>query len=181
VIRNAIDEAIGDEENPYWIVRKIFEYVGDQLEFELAGGWDTAPNVLKRGTGSCSEYSFVFMAMARGAGIPTRFCAGVCERGDEASMDYIFHRWTEVYLPNYGWVPVDAEAGDKKWQADKVTAIGTYSNRILITTISGGDSEILGWNYNSGFTYSYDGRTSVDVSRYADWEPVEETTDSAGH
>jgi hypothetical protein len=173
VIQNAIQEAVGDEKNPYWIVRRIFEYVNDHVDYERVGGWDTAPNVLERGTGSCSEYSFVFMAMARGAGIPTRFSAGVCERGDEASMDDVFHRWTEVYLPGYGWVRVDASAGEGEWQADRLKAIGSYPNRYLITTIGGGDSEYLGWSYNYGLTYTYAGRSEVDVSAYADWEPLE--------
>jgi transglutaminase-like putative cysteine protease len=105
-MQNAIEEAIGDEQNAYWIVRSIFEYVNDRVEYERVGGWDTAPNILKRGTGQCSEYSFVFMAMARGAGIPARFCAGVVERGDEASIKggppwqprdtRTGTRWTEV-------------------------------------------------------------------------------------
>ncbi len=174
VIQEATAEAVGDEDNPYWIVRKIFEYVNEHIEYERIGIWDTAPNVLRRGTGSCSEYSFVFMAMARTAGIPTRFCAGVCERGDEASMDDVFHRWTEVYLPNYGWVPIDTSAGDDQWQANAAGAIGSYANRILITTLGGGDSEYLGWGYNYGYFYTYEGRTSMDVSPYADWEPIEE-------
>jgi hypothetical protein len=173
IIRHAIKEAVGDETNPYWIARRIFEYVGDRIEYERVGGWDTAPNVLKRGTGSCSEYSFVFAAMARGAGLPTRFCAGVLERGDEASMDDVFHRWTEVYLPDYGWVPFDVNAGDKEWQADRVRGIGSHSNRALITTIGGGDSEYADWGYNYGYSYSYSGRASVDISVYADWDPLE--------
>jgi hypothetical protein len=171
VIQNAVKEAVGDEDNPYWMVRSILEYIGERIDYERVGGWDTAPNVLTRGTGSCSEYSFVFMAMARGAGIPTRFCAGVCERGDEASMDDVFHRWTEVYLPNYGWIPMDADAHDKEWQADCARAIGSRSNRILITTIGGGASEYVGWGYNYGYSYTYSGRTSIDVSAYADWDP----------
>ena len=173
IIRKAIEEAVGDETNPYWIARSIFEYVGDRIEYELVGGWDTAPNVLKRGSGSCSEYSFVFAAMARGAGLPTRFCAGVLERGDQASMDDVFHRWTEVYLPGYGWVPFDVDAGDEEWQADRLRGIGEYSNRALITTIGGGDSEYAGWGYNYGCSYSYCGRTSVEISVYADWEPLQ--------
>jgi hypothetical protein len=173
VIRDAVADAVGDETNPYWIVRRIFHYVNDHIEYERVGGWDTAPNVLRRGTGSCSEYSFVFMAMARAAGIPTRFCAGVVERGDEASMDDVFHRWTEVYLPNYGWVPVDTSAGDDEWQADAMKALWSYSNRFLITTVGGGDSEYVGWGYNYGSKYNYKGRTSVDASVYADWDPIE--------
>jgi transglutaminase-like putative cysteine protease len=169
----AIKEAVGDEDNPYYIVRRIFEYVNDRVEYERVGGWDTAPNILKRGTGSCSEYSFVFMAMARGAGIPTRFCAGVVERGDEASMDDVFHRWTEVYLPGYGWVPVDVSAGDDEWPADRAAAIGSFTNRILITTIGGGDSEYVGWGYNYGYTIRYEGRSSLATAGYADWAPLE--------
>jgi hypothetical protein len=173
VIRQALAEAVGDETNPYWIVRRIFHYVNDRIEYERVGGWDTAPNVLTRGKGSCSEYSFVFMALARAAGIPTRFCAGVVERGDEASMDDVFHRWTEVYLPNYGWIPVDTSAGDSEWQADAMKAFGSYANRILITTIGGGDSKYVGWGYNYGLFYNYSGRTSIDASVYADWDPIE--------
>jgi len=172
-MQNAIEEAVGDEENPYWIVRRIFEYVNERVDYERVGGWDTALNILKRGTGSCSEYSFVFMAMARGAGIPTRFCAGVVERGDEASMDDVFHRWTEVYLPGYGWVPVDVSAGDKEWPADRAEAIGSFTNRILITTIGGGDSEYVGWGYNYGYTIQYEGRSSLATAGYADWDPLE--------
>jgi hypothetical protein len=173
VIQNALAEAVGDEKHPYWIVRRIFHYVNDRIEYERVGGWDTAPNVLTRGTGSCSEYSFVFMALARAAGIPTRFCAGVVERGDEASMDDVFHRWTEVYLPGYGWIPVDTSAGDDEWQADAMKAFGSYTNRILITTIGGGDSEHLGWGYNYGYFWTYSGRTSMDAWTYADWDPAE--------
>lgn len=174
VIQRAIADAVGDEANPYWMVRKILAYIGDHIDYERVGGWDTAPNVLSRGTGSCSEYSFVFMAMARGAGIPTRFAAGVVERGDDASMDDVFHRWTEVYLPGYGWVRVDGDAGDREWQADVAGGIASQSNRILITTIGGGDSEYLGWGYNYGCFHTYSGRTKMDVSAYADWEPIPE-------
>jgi len=172
-IQEAIEEAVGDEDNPYWIARRIFEYVNERVDYERVGGWDTAPNILERGTGSCSEYSFVFMAMARGAGIPTRFCAGVVERGDEASMDDVFHRWTEVYLPGYGWVPIDVSAGDAEWPADRAAAIGSFPNRILITTVGGGDSEYVGWGYNYDYTVRYEGRTSLATAGYADWDPLE--------
>jgi hypothetical protein len=67
-IQQSVKQAVGDETNPYWIARKIFNYVIDRIEYELVGGWNIAPTVLKRGTGSCSEYSFVYISKCSTAG-----------------------------------------------------------------------------------------------------------------
>ncbi len=55
VIQNAVAMAVGDEKNPYWIARKIFNYIIENMYYEMSGGWNTAPTVLARGNGSCSE------------------------------------------------------------------------------------------------------------------------------
>ena len=112
VIQKAVKEAVGDEKNPYWMARKINKYVQDKMHYEMAGGWNIAPVVLSRGSGSCSEYTFVMLAMCHAAGLPARYQGSVVIRGDDASRDVDFHRWVEVYLPNYGWVPVDPSGGD---------------------------------------------------------------------
>ena len=82
-------------------------------------------------------------------------------RGDDASVDEAYHRWVEVYLPNYGWVPVDPSRGDKEWPADQAESIGNVANRLFITTIGGGDSEYLSWNYNSIAFVKFSGRASI--------------------
>ncbi|MFB0517120.1 MAG: transglutaminase domain-containing protein, partial [Candidatus Neomarinimicrobiota bacterium] len=56
-IQDLAKEIVGDETNPYWMARKIFDYVRNTVEYKLEGGWNVAPVVLKRGTGSCSEYT----------------------------------------------------------------------------------------------------------------------------
>jgi len=128
LLKEAVKEAVGDERRPYWIARKIFNWVIDKLEYEMVGGWDVPATLIKRGTGSCSEYSFLYIAMCRAAGLPARYEAGTAVRGDDASVDEAFHRWVEVYLPNYGWVPVDPSRGDKEWPADQAEAIGNVTN-----------------------------------------------------
>ncbi|MBU1652455.1 transglutaminase, partial [bacterium] len=105
IIQNILQEEVGDEKNPYWIMRKIFNAVIDRVDYELSGGWNTAPTVIDRGTGSCSEYTFAFIALCRAAGLPARYTGSIAIRGDDASLDDVFHRWAEVYLPNYGWIP----------------------------------------------------------------------------
>lgn len=172
VIQNAVKEAVGDEKNPYWIARKIYKYVQEKMHYELAGGWNVAPTVLKRGSGSCSEYSFVYIAMCRAAGIPTRFAGSVVIRGDDASYDDVFHRWVEIYLPNYGWIPVDPSGGDEPEPEKQAEYFGGLKNRFLITTLGAGSSEYLGWEYNSSSNYKCKGRCKVMTYKGGRWEPI---------
>ena len=172
-IQQLSKKIVGDETNPYWIARKIFDYVGNTLEYKLEGGWNTAPVVLQRGTGSCSEYSFSFIALCRAAGLPARFVGSIVVRGDDASFDDVFHRWPEIYLPGYGWIPIDPQGGDKPMPRDRARYIGRLSNRFLITTQGGGDSEYLGWYYNSYETYQTDPQVKVNIETFGEWQPLE--------
>jgi len=173
-IRETVEQIVGDERNPYWIARKIFNHMIGSLKYEMIGGWDVPEVVLKRGTGSCSEYTFAFIALCRAAGLPARYQAGVVVRGDDASVDEAFHRWAEIYLPNYGWIPVDANKGDAKSAADQCRGFGDLANRFLITTRGGGGSEYLGWSYNSFSTYKTIGYCNVHEENYGFWAPVAE-------
>ena len=149
VIQNALKEALGQEKNPYWIARKLYNYLIGKIYYEMVGGWNTAPVVLERGNGSCSEYSFVYISMCRAAGIPVRYVGSISLRGDDSSMDDEFHRWVEIYLPDYGWFPVDPSGGDKISPRDQANSFGFLKNQYLITTQSGGGSETMAWTYNS--------------------------------
>lgn len=173
VIQSAVKDAVGDEKNPFWIARKIFNYLIDNMYYEMVGGWNTAPTVLERGNGSCSEYAFVYIAICRAAGLPARYVGSVVVRGDDASMDDVFHRWVEVYLPNYGWIPVDPSRGDKELPRDQADSFGFLSNRLFITTESGGGSETMGWTYNSNEFWTTEPQTEVHIETIAEWEPVE--------
>ncbi|MBP7053899.1 MAG: transglutaminase [Phycisphaerae bacterium] len=173
-IRKIAREVAGDQKSPYAIARKMYDYVRNHLEYKLEGGWNAAPVVLRRGTGSCSEYSFCFIALCRAAGVPARYVGSVVVRGDDASLDDTFHRWPEVYLPNYGWVTMDAQGGDKPLPRDRAMHIGNLSNRFLITTQGGGDSEYLGWYYDCYETYTCDPQLEIRIEAFAEWEPLEE-------
>src|SRR3990170_3038375 len=172
-IQDLSRKVVGEENNTYWIARKIFDYVRSTLEYKLEGGWNVAPVVLQRGTGSCSEYTFSFIALCRAAGLPARYVGSIVVRGDDASMDEVYHRWPEIYLPNYGWIPIDPQGGDKPLPRDRAMNIGHLSNRFLITTQGGGDSEFIGWYYNSFETYQTDPQIKVNIETFGEWEPLE--------
>jgi hypothetical protein len=170
-------EIVGGETNCYEIARKIFEYLHDKVRYEMTDGWDTAPKILERGTGSCSEFSVAFIALCRAAGLPARYVGSVVVRKDDASSDTVFHRWPEIYLPNYGWVPFDASSGRGTFltPADAAAAIGNREPNFLITTTGGGSSEYLGWEYNSEATWKAKGPCKVVVEKVGEWSPIEST------
>lgn len=174
-IQETARKVVGDETNPYWIARKLFNHVIDNIEYERVGGWNVAPTVLKRGTGSCSEYSFVYIALCRAAGLPARYAGSVVIRGDDASTDDVFHRWVEVYFPNYGWIPIDPSGGDSDRPAAQASAIGYLNNRFLITTLGGGGSEFLEWSYNSNEFWQCKGPCKIYGEHIGEWSPINET------
>jgi transglutaminase-like putative cysteine protease len=169
----------GKEKNPYWIVRRIYEYLADHLSYNLkpVGGWNPAPTVLRRGTSSCSEYSYSMIALCRSLGVPIRYVGAVSLRGDDASVDDVFHRWTEVYLPPYGWIPFDVNKGDRGEGAppgDKVLGIGNVAARYIITTENGGGDKYLWFGYNYGFNWTSEGKCRVQEESYGLWSPLGE-------
>lgn len=172
VIQQALKEAVIVPANVYWTVRQIYHYIHAHMYYEMTGGWNTAPTVLSRGNGSCSEYTFVFISMCRAAGVPARYVGSVVVRGDDTCMDDIFHRWVEVYLPGYGWIPVDPSGGDSDSPRNQALGIGNLSNRFLITTQSGGGSETMEWTYNSNEFPTTEPKTHVATEHFGDWEKV---------
>ena len=109
-------------------------------------------------------------APGRAAGIPARYVGSVSLRGDDKSMDYVFHRWTEIYLPNYGWIPVDPSGGDRNMPGAQANYFGSLSNNYCITTQSGGGSKTMKWTYNSNEFWTCDPKTNV-IEYFGDWEP----------
>ncbi|MCJ7553429.1 MAG: hypothetical protein MUO34_06035 [Ignavibacteriaceae bacterium] len=176
IIQETIKKVVGDEKNPYWIMRNLHQYLIDHLHYIMDGAWDTAPTVITNGHGSCSEYSFVFIALCKAAGLPTRYVGSTWDRKELAYMDDVYHRWVEVYLPNYGWIPTDPTHGDRVAPRDQAFPIGLVRAEALITTQSGGGSSTMEWNYNSNENHTTEPKTNINITHYADWDKVDNNT-----
>ena len=124
---------------------KLHRYVINNLDYVRDGRWDDAVTVLSRGNGSCSEYCFAFIALCRAAGIPARYNGGSIYKSPTPHIDTVYHRITEVYLPNYGWVPIDVTWDDA---LIKHYYFGLHVNRLFTLTIGGGPSKYLNWSYH---------------------------------
>ena len=175
-IKKTADEIAGDTKNPYWIARKVTEYLTENLSYNLKpiGGWNPAPMVLKRRTASCSEYSYCMIALCRSLGVPIRYVGAVSRRGDDGWIDDVFHRWVEVYLPPYGWIPFDANKADSDSPGEKVLGIGNISSRYIITTENGGGDNYLWFGYNYGCKWTSRGRCRIHDENYGLWSPLGE-------
>jgi len=94
-------EIVGAETNPYRQGRLVFDWVVENLTYDY-------PDVLSRGVvkcfprlrGDCGEFSHIYIAMMRSLGVPARGVAANWFQGGG-------HMWAEIFLPPYGWVPVD--------------------------------------------------------------------------
>lgn len=174
VIQSTLKNVVGNETNPYWIMRKLHQFLIGHLYYNMDGAWDTAPTVITNGHGSCSEYTFVFIALCRAAGLPARYVGSTWSRNENTYLDEVYHRWVEVYLPGYGWIPTDPTHGDRELPRDQAFPIGLVRNQALITTQSGGGSKTLEWTYNSNESYTTEPKTNLNVTHYADWDRINE-------
>ncbi len=64
---------------------------------------------LETGSGDCSEYASVFVALCRAAGIPAQVVVGCVVDWNTTPL----HAWAEVYLEDLGWVQFDPTYADR--------------------------------------------------------------------
>lgn len=65
--------------------------------------------ILERGKGTCSEYTNLFLALMRRAGIPCRMVVGYIYMPEQKFEGA--HAWAECYVKGYGWFAVDPQNG----------------------------------------------------------------------
>jgi len=127
-------------------VRAIYQHLRENLRYSRGGGWDKAETVLRRGSGSCSEYTFAFVALCRAAGVPARYVGSTqCRRAAGPCFDRSHHRWGEAFIEGHGWVPVDVlkrscVGPDYFYLANKYLILGHGD---------GGGDRPLGWHYTA--------------------------------
>ncbi len=131
------------------LITNIAWFVSRRIRYAVDHSWDDARTSLMRGSGSCSEYAFVFGSLCRLNRIPTRLVGGI-QLGDYAAVHRSdsFHRWTEVYFPDLGWIPVDVTKFDDghPTRRDFEFLFGTPG--YVITLSRGGvDADHLGTTY----------------------------------
>lgn len=93
---------------PLEVARAAYDWVLERTEYRLIDGFGGAAYCLENGHGECTDYSALFVALCRAAGIPARPVVGFfADRTDG------WHCWAEFMLPSGHWIPVDPSVGDE--------------------------------------------------------------------
>jgi transglutaminase-like putative cysteine protease len=77
---------------------------------------------LRRGV--CQDYTHVFIACARSAGVPARYVSGHFLRADGTVAQEAGHAWAEAHVEGLGWVGFDPTNGISTTDAHARVAIG---------------------------------------------------------
>ena len=87
----------------------IYDYLIEHGErdpnLNFCGDGDVC-KLLENLRGKCVDFSSVFVALSRSAGIPAREILGI-RISQDGDITGSYHCQAEFYLPDYGWVPVD--------------------------------------------------------------------------
>jgi transglutaminase-like putative cysteine protease len=92
---------LGQERDPARAADALGRWVAAHVRKEQTVGVPSAVRVLELRRGDCNEFTALYVALARAAGLPARPAAGLVQLGDH----FYYHAWPEVYLGT--WVPVD--------------------------------------------------------------------------
>lgn len=109
-----------DGTNPYQYAKRAFADINLYLTYDATQRQDhSALNALRTGAGNCEDYTNLFVAVLRAAGIPARQQTGYLylpkehnvapymDANGEINLSLISHAWPEFYLPDIGWVIAD--------------------------------------------------------------------------
>ncbi len=102
-------------ENPLLVVKKFYDWVSTNIQYQLQSDERGALWALENRRGDCSEYADLFIALCRAYGIPARKILGWAFSDLVNNLfsysyhyiNYAAHAWVEVYFEKYGWVVFD--------------------------------------------------------------------------
>ncbi len=106
-----------------------------QFQYEMRpSGFPMPPDeTLTKRSGSCRDYTVLFMAACRSLGLAARFVSGYLFGSDR--QNHQLHAWAEVYLPGGGWRGFDP-TGDSV-VVDRHIFLASTATPRLATPISG--------------------------------------------
>lgn len=124
--------------SPAATARAIYDWVVDNVEYKKVGtGWGNGDTfwACNERYGNCTDFHSLFIALARSEGIPARFEMGFPIPQDRGEGDIGgYHCWVQFYLPERGWIPIDASEAAKHPERREALYGGYPADRIHFST-----------------------------------------------
>lgn len=76
-------------------------------------GVQTPLETIRLLSGSCRDFSTLFIEACRALGLASRFVSGYLFQGASGEQHQATHAWSEVYLPGAGWRGFDSTSGNR--------------------------------------------------------------------
>lgn len=110
-MRRLASEIADGERNPVRRARRFYDWIASHVRYSYAPEYSTIRDLAEfcrsGRRGDCGQAAFLFMTLCRISAIPARWESGwAIFPGSET-----IHDWCEIYLPPWGWVPVDPYMG----------------------------------------------------------------------
>lgn len=153
VIIGKAAELTAGQPNFYLKARGIFDFVKDYLTYQEQLEEHGAVWAYDYRSGDCTEFTNLFIALCRAAGIPAKFVSGYSYRPGGENLERVGHAFALMYLPNVGWAPVDLT-----WPLHQ-GQFGELSNDHLVQLTSDGKNMVKDGRVTvpgNGVTWSYD-------------------------
>jgi transglutaminase-like putative cysteine protease len=146
-IKAAAREATAGRTDDVAKLEGIHDFVMNRIKYDRDGDWDPAPKVLASGRGSCSEYTYLFVALCRASGIPARYVGGIASRSEKAyHVDLVNHRYSQAFVEGIGWVDFDPTR-DRRAKDHHLYFGRTPRQVLLLSAGDGGEGSLTGWDY----------------------------------
>jgi hypothetical protein len=116
MIRKA-KEIVGNHSNSWEAATAIYEWVNRSVVKQSAISLPSALDVLHKLEGDCNEHTYLFVGLARAAGLPARIHVGLAYATLPGKPEgaFYYHAWPSVYVgewvemdPTFGQATVDA-------------------------------------------------------------------------
>jgi len=140
VLRPILNEvhSLRTDESPEATARAIYDWVVDNVEYKKVGtGWGNGDTfwACSERYGNCTDFHALLISLARTERIPARFEIGFPIPADAAAGEIGgYHCWVQLYLPERGWVPVDASEAAKHPDMRDLLFGGQPADRIYFTS-----------------------------------------------
>ena len=99
--------------DPLSVLHRLLEGVRSEIVYDTdptqVGTTAAEAFALRRGV--CQDLTHIFIAAARGLGIPARYIGGYFHRADGISRQEAGHAWAEAFVPDLGWIAFDPANG----------------------------------------------------------------------